>query len=368
MPLDLGIWRIDGGLKPVGLGGVDVEARLEQILHRDISILSPNWMIIGRQVRTAHGKLVDLLCLDRDGNLIVVELKRDMTEREIVAQVLDYGSWVRELRVEEITGIFEEHRKKYWPNDPSVPIDEAFCKRFGVDEMPEELNESHELVIVGATFDPATERIVDYLTTDFEVQINAVFFRVFKDGDREYLVRAWLRDPTQTEVLEKPSAHHDAGKWNGEYYVSFGHGETRDWNDAVKYGFVSGGGDPWFSRTLRMLDKDSRIWVNVPAKGYVGVGIVTEPAVKVDQFTVSGTNGQQIPILNGQLESSRLGRHAEDVDRAEYLVRVNWIKTVPLDQAVKEKGLFGNQNTVARPRTPRWEYTIQRLRERFGVS
>ena len=27
------------------------------------------------------------------------------------------------------------------------------------------------------------------------VNINAVFFRVFKDGDREYLTRAWLREP-----------------------------------------------------------------------------------------------------------------------------------------------------------------------------
>ena len=92
MPLELGIWRIDSILQRINQGGFDLESRLEDILHSDISIVSPNWMVIGRQVRTAYDKLVDLLCIDRDGNLVVVELKRNMTEREIVAQVLDYGS------------------------------------------------------------------------------------------------------------------------------------------------------------------------------------------------------------------------------------------------------------------------------------
>ena len=368
MPLELGIWRVDGGLKRVDLAGLDLESRLEDILHQDISILSPNWMIIGRQVRTAYDKLIDLLCIDRDGNLIVVELKRNMTEREVVAQVLDYGSWVRTLNVEEIRRVFEEYRKKYWPKDPMIPMDDAFCKRFGIDEIPEDLNESHELVIVGATFDASTERIVEYLAADFDLRINAVFFRVFKDAEREYLLRAWLRDPTVPEELEKPSGRQEKGEWNGEYYVSFGNGTKRNWEDAVKYGFVSGGGDPWYSRSLGMLEKDSRIWVRIPGKGYVGVGIVTEPAARVDKFTVAGPTGSRIPILESPLNASEFGRDAGDSDLAEFVVGVNWLKTLPVAQAIKEKGLFGNQNTAARPRAPKWEYTVRRLKERFGIT
>ena len=30
-------------------------------------------------------------------------------------------------------------------------------------------------------------------------------------------------------------------------------------------------------------------------------------------------------------------------------------------EAVKEKGFFGNQNTVARPTTAAWGYTVDRL-------
>jgi len=55
MPVEFGVWRIDSGINPVSFGIMDLESRLEEILEKDISIASPNWMIIGRQVRTDWG-------------------------------------------------------------------------------------------------------------------------------------------------------------------------------------------------------------------------------------------------------------------------------------------------------------------------
>ena len=95
--LEFGLWRIDGDPVAVEWGTMDLESSLEDILDTDISVAAPNWMVIGRQVKTDHGGVIDLLAIDRDGNLIVIELKRDKTPRDIVAQSLDYGSWVREL-------------------------------------------------------------------------------------------------------------------------------------------------------------------------------------------------------------------------------------------------------------------------------
>jgi len=37
-------------------------------------------------------------------------------------------------------------------------------------------------------------------------------------------------------------------------------------------------------------------------------------------------------------------------------------------KAVKEKGFFGNQNTVARPTTTAWGYTVDRLKQRWGID
>jgi hypothetical protein len=49
-------------------------------------------------------------------------------------------------------------------------------------------------------------------------------------------------------------------------------------------------------------------------------------------------------------------------DKMEYFVPVNWTHTVPLNQAVNELGLLGNQNTVCRPKTPKWRHTVERLK------
>ncbi|MDP9486204.1 MAG: hypothetical protein M3Q49_10565 [Actinomycetota bacterium] len=46
-------------------------------------------MVVGRQVSTAFSEFVDLLTVDNEGYLTIVELKRDKTPREVVAQVLD---------------------------------------------------------------------------------------------------------------------------------------------------------------------------------------------------------------------------------------------------------------------------------------
>lgn len=46
-----------------------------------------------------------------DGVLHVLELKKDKTPREVVAQVLDYGSWVRSLAHEDVLRLFAGYGK-----------------------------------------------------------------------------------------------------------------------------------------------------------------------------------------------------------------------------------------------------------------
>ena len=88
-------------------------------------------LVIGRQVRTPHGKYMDLLAMDSDGNLNALELKSDKTSREVVAQALDYGSWVSTLTREDVNGIANEH--------PAEPFEDAFGMG-PPDELNAELN------------------------------------------------------------------------------------------------------------------------------------------------------------------------------------------------------------------------------------
>jgi hypothetical protein len=231
--------------------------------------------------------------------------------------------------------------------------------------MPEELNSEHELLIVASSLDESTERIVGYLADYHGVNINAVLFRLFKDGEREYLTRAWLRDPAA--ATSEPAVDSPNSVWNGEYYISFS-GELRDWSEAIRYGFISGGGGTWYSNTLQLLSPGNRIWVNIPNTGYVGVGIVESPRVALEEFLVTDGNGDLKPIVDLPLQIARATKYSENPELAEFLVRVKWLKTVPVDAAIKERGFFGNQNTVARPKTQKWNHTVERLKQRFEID
>jgi hypothetical protein len=56
---------------------------------------------------------------------------------------------------------------------------------------------------------------------------------------------------------------------------------------------------------------------------------------------------------------------ADDPEQSEYFVAVRWLDTVPISKAVNEIGMFGNQNTVCKPTTPKWRWTIERLKTYF---
>ena len=93
------LWEVisDRGLQEIPSNEINLEERLEGWLASDISALDPNLLVIGKQVRTDFGGVIDLLCLDSAGDTVVVELKKGRTPREVTAQALDYASWVREL-------------------------------------------------------------------------------------------------------------------------------------------------------------------------------------------------------------------------------------------------------------------------------
>jgi hypothetical protein len=359
MPVEVGLWRL-GQTRPekVVVSMLDAETVLEDALEKDLSILSGELMLIGRQVPTSYGKFIDMLAMNASGALIVIELKKSRTPRDVVAQILDYASWVEGLSYEEIASIFSE-------KNGGRKLEEAFDDAFGI-SLPEQINQAHELVVVASDLDPSTERIIDYLANNYGVPVNAVFFRFFRDDGRDYLARTWLIDPKEAERKASQSKVKKGGEpWNGrDFYISLGEGEHRTWDDCRRYGFVAGGQGKWYSQTLKALFPGSRVFVNIPKTGYVGVGVVKEAAVPVKEFKVN-IDGNEIPILEAPLQAPKMGENSENPDLSEYLVRVEWLKAVPKSEAYWEKGFFALQHTACHLTS---SFTIERLSQHFGLG
>jgi hypothetical protein len=355
MPIRHVVWTVADAPEELPAGTLPSEQRLEDMIVAEPRILSSEWMLIGRQVDTGRGGRVDLIAIAPDGSLVLVELKRDRTLREVVAQALDYAAWVEGLGAAEVAAIYGRFR-------PQQSLAADFAARFGQPLDEDTVNESHQVVIVAATLDASSERIVGYLN-DRGVAINVLFFQVFNHGGGQFLSRAWLIDPGDVQIqAASASRRGEKEPWNGEFYVSFGAGPSRSWDEAVRYGFVSGGGGTWYSNSLRMLSEGDRIWVKVPGRGFVGVGRVRGPRVAARDFEIDGR-----PALD-VLQADYHRAFAEDPERSEYFVPVEWLHTVPEAGAVQELGMFGNQNTVCKPVTPGWRTTVDQLKGRFRVS
>lgn len=356
MTIRQAVWKVGAKPAPLAEATLVSEQLLEDMIVASPSILHDQWMIIGRQRDTGFGGRIDLLAIAPDGALVLIELKRDRSPREVVAQALDYAAYVEQLEAEDIVAIYQKFL-------PGRDLAADFQARFGTALDEEALNASHQIVVVASSLDESSTRIVKYLN-DRDIAINVLCFQVFANGDERFLSRAWLLDPAETQANATVAPAREKEPWNGEFYGSFGHDPSKSWSEAVRYGFISAGGGSWYSNSLRLLNAGDRVWVKAPGYGFVGVGRVKGPRVRASEFVLSTPSGDRL-ALEVLTEGSYHREFVDDLDRCEYFVPIEWLQTVELNAGVQEVGMFGNQNTVCKPATPKWRQTVERLKQRF---
>lgn len=98
MPIRTAIWKVSAQPEPLSESSLGTERLLEDMIVADHRVLSDEWMLIGRQEDNGFGGQIDLLAIAPDASLVLIELKRSRTPREVVAQALDYAGWVENRR------------------------------------------------------------------------------------------------------------------------------------------------------------------------------------------------------------------------------------------------------------------------------
>ena len=149
--------------------------------------------------------------------------------------------------------------------------------------------------------------------------------------------------------------------WSGFWFVNVGEGPHRNWDDNVKYGYIGAGQGPKYSDPLKKLKEGDPIFAYMKGLGYVGFGIVREPAKMVKDFVVEG--GPKT-LLDVPLTAPDAADNRDDPKLSEWAVGVGWKKTFDRNEARYFKGIFANQNIVCKLRHKR---TIDFLRTEFEV-
>ena len=120
-----------------------------------------------------------------DATLVLVELKRDRTPSDVVGQSLDYAFWVGDLEPGDIAAIYARFQ-------PQRNLAQDFRDRFGQPLDEDELNSSHQIVVVAASLDASTERIVTYLN-NWDLKVSLARRGGFEPPTPRFVVHPFVR-------------------------------------------------------------------------------------------------------------------------------------------------------------------------------
>ena len=136
--------------------------------------------------------------------MVVVELKRDRTPRDVVAQALEYAAFAARLEVDALEGILGE----YHP-DETLGLAEHHCEYFGFDHTEAvAFNKDQRIVIIGQSVTREIRQTAMFLGSK-GIRVTCVEFTFFRDADggrllsQEIVVGREHAKPRQTEVYWK---------------------------------------------------------------------------------------------------------------------------------------------------------------------
>lgn len=120
-----------------------------------------------------------MLAIDHDARLVVIELKKGVAPRDIIAQVLDYSSWLSQLPEREIEKIAKDYFLK--TNAPYKSLGEAYKKLSGKDAN-KQIGGEIVSVLFAREFTEGVTQPVSYLN-DNGLPIVCVQFEIYKRQD-----------------------------------------------------------------------------------------------------------------------------------------------------------------------------------------
>jgi hypothetical protein len=160
------------------------EADLENLLENNPEYFfeSNKVLIIGRQVSTNFNTYIDLLGIDKNGHTIVIELKRDKTPRETVAQILEYAFFIDNLSYDQLNEIFKEY------NGDESNLEDYHQQYFGCElDQKVSFNKNMRLIIIAQEITKEIKLTSNFLRQK-GIDINCMEFKYFESKTGEKVI------------------------------------------------------------------------------------------------------------------------------------------------------------------------------------
>ena len=156
-------------------------------------------LIIGRQVTTNLGSIIDLLGIDREGNSVVIELKRDRTPRDTLAQALEYASFVEELDTSQLEEILQRY-----VSDEALNLASYHRNYFELDsDEAVSFNKEQRIVLVGQRITGEIRQTASFLRRK-GMRVTCLEFSYFQANGGKHLLSYDIvvgKEPTKIKQI-----------------------------------------------------------------------------------------------------------------------------------------------------------------------
>ena len=222
----------------------------------------------------------DILALDADGRLVIVEIKRDWSDRATVGQLLEYAAGMAESSYEDLERLNRDYCKRQDGEKPYRSLLERFQEltddsKADLKDIPRR-QQGHRICIVAPGSDEGLLRIVEWLQ-GYDVPISFVPFTLYADTNNDAADILLEIDPLPKVQAEGESV---VGEWQGDWffntnetYAPDAYRKMFDQGVIAIYGYENG------SYNLTGSDKDQRVFAYVNKKGILAVGRIVDGQV-----------------------------------------------------------------------------------------
>ncbi|HUX22488.1 MAG TPA: hypothetical protein VMW69_14715 [Spirochaetia bacterium] len=160
----------NGKLSPVdrtdfGSEGVLERSHLQAALKNQIDIVCPDCLVIAEELSEWEDsrRRVDLLAVDREGMLVVIELKRTETGEHMELQALRYAAMLSTLTFDRTVEIYSRYLKR---NSSEIDAEQHLCEFLGWDDPHDhEFPSDIRIVLVSSGFSTELTTAVMWLNT-----------------------------------------------------------------------------------------------------------------------------------------------------------------------------------------------------------
>lgn len=116
---------------------------IQRLLKKQIDIIDPNLYVLCEEFSSWEDsdRRIDLLCLDDQGNLVVIELKRTLKDAHADLQAIRYAAMVSKMTYENVVSLHLDYLKKQFPQE-EFSAEKAECL---INEFIASKNEEHLL-------------------------------------------------------------------------------------------------------------------------------------------------------------------------------------------------------------------------------